>query len=238
MKWNKSLDALKEVFYDDSMDAFKEAIVNRTRKSTITPFRSWVKYTKRQPCTPMYGRLYHYAGNNPVRYIDPDGRFDTLKLIDIDHFTESDENSGNLIKAFCCYALGTVLFLGTIVEDAATGGIGIVDDSASLATAGFLFCYGWELSKGKSDSVNPTEHGKLRAKQAKNGDPNRNIGDVNKIKQKGKHYRDTETGANVYVHGDKVYIENENGQEITQFHNPKSNTDQRIKSGRWEPVYE
>lgn len=92
MKWNKSLDAVKEVFYDDSMDAFKEAIVNRTRKSTITPSRSWIKYTKRQPCAPMYGRLYHYAGNNPVRYIDPTGNYVILN-------ESQHERTDNFIKS-------------------------------------------------------------------------------------------------------------------------------------------
>ena len=40
--------------------------VHRQKNQNVSS-RSWIKYIKRQPCAPMYGRLYHYAGNNPVR---------------------------------------------------------------------------------------------------------------------------------------------------------------------------
>ena len=59
--------------------------------------------------------LYHYAGNNPVRYIDPDGR---------------DINSAVTNPSFWT---GLGIIVGTIIEDIATWGAGIADDPATLA---------------------------------------------------------------------------------------------------------
>ncbi|WP_191016881.1 hypothetical protein [Treponema zioleckii] len=88
---------------------------------------------------------YHYAGNNPVRYTDPDGRYDSFIL---NQQPEEQNSLKNFGTALGCYVLGSLIVCGTLVEDAATGGVGTVDDAASFALAGSLFAYGNHLANG------------------------------------------------------------------------------------------
>ena len=59
--------------------------------------------------------LYHYAGNNPVRYVDPDGRMAEV-------VTENPS-----------FGTGVCIVLGTIGEDIVTLGVGLADDPATIA---------------------------------------------------------------------------------------------------------
>ena len=81
-----------------------------------------------------------------------------------------------------------------------------------------------------------TLHGEQRAQEARKGDTHRNVGDVNRIKREGKRYEDTGTGNIVYVSGNKIYAETPDGREVSQFHNSRSNTQWRIRTGRWKPA--
>jgi RHS repeat-associated protein len=80
-----------------------------------------------------------------------------------------------------------------------------------------------------------TEHGKQRAEEAKT-DPNRNVGDKNKVIRDGKEYIDDLTGNKVHVLGDNVVVLDDEGNVLSQFKNSRANTNWRVETGRWIPV--
>jgi hypothetical protein len=70
--------------------------------------------------------LYHYAGNNPVKYTDPDGRTDVDEML-----AGKEQIDQGLLEQ----AIGFAAITGTIVEDVLSGGVGIVDDAMTIVVA-------------------------------------------------------------------------------------------------------
>ncbi len=80
-------------------------------------------------------------------------------------------------------------------------------------------------------------HAEERANEALQGNPHRQVGDFNRVVREGRQFKDTETGYNVYVKGDRVVIVDlAINKQITQFKNSKTNTQKRILSGKWIPL--
>jgi hypothetical protein len=128
---------------------------------------------------------------------------------------------------------GTATLGGVAVAGAAivAGGVYVGAGTADVLNGIVMMAQG-----NGSGGNNRTDHGQQRHEEARGGDPNRDVGDINKIRNEGRHFRDTETGNTIHVKGDKVVVDKPNGDFHTSFHNTKANTATRIETGKWIPL--
>gem|GEM_PF-6218018 len=68
------------------------------------------------------------------------------------------------------------------------------------------------------------------------GDAHREIGDPNRTQLMGRRFLDQDTGNLIYVRGNRVLVTDKSGNPVTQFKNPRANTQLRIRTGRWIPL--
>ncbi|MCP3994619.1 MAG: hypothetical protein GY722_06070, partial [bacterium] len=89
-----------------------------------------------------------------------------------------------------------------------------------------------------ANSLEATDHGNERRRQARDGDTHRQVGDPNRVVAEGRRHRDTETGNTIYVKGDRVVVLDKDGRQVTQFTNTRRNTRKRVRDGLWIPESE
>ena len=104
--------------------------------------------------TPTNGNLYHYAGNNPVKYTDPDGNSILSGLAKT--IAGSVQTAIGTAGAFLCGVAATAL----VADDATL--IGVLDDPLALALAAGATAstlYAASGVKLASDGLNETAEG-------------------------------------------------------------------------------
>jgi hypothetical protein len=79
------------------------------------------------------------------------------------------------------------------------------------------------------------EHAKQRKTQARQGDPNRQVGNPQEVISRGRQFTDSASENTVHVLGDRVVVIGPNGEPVSQFVNSRANTQGRIDSGKWVP---
>ncbi len=165
------------------------------------------KINQQMLLNPQRQNRYAYALNNPYRYVDSDGEFAFLIPLAI--------VSGEALGGLAGHIFGATIVAGI---------------------AAWMMNEGDEAEENTSESLGKTDHAKDRINQGKEGDANRQIGDPNRTVKKGRQFTDSKTGHTVHVKGNKVVVsDSKSGKQITQFKNSRSNTQKRIKSGRWVP---
>lgn len=79
-----------------------------------------------------------------------------------------------------------------------------------------------------------TDHGQKRQDEAQSN-PDRNVGDPNRVINQGRKHTDPVTGNSIYVDGNRVVVVDPRGNRVTQFKNSRGNTEARVRSGKWIP---
>ncbi|WP_241757920.1 SitA5 family polymorphic toxin [Myxococcus landrumensis] len=147
---------------------------------------------------------------------------------------------GPMLPGFARAALAAETQMGLRMSAAFTGGVRSIFLAEGIltvgVTAGAVAMTAWNNGEGGGAERSP--HGEQRANEAREGDAHRQVGDANRVLHEGRKFTDAETGNVVYVSGDRVVITDALGRIITQFKNPRANTQARIQSGRWVPVHE
>jgi hypothetical protein len=117
--------------------------------------------------------------------------------------------------------------------------VAVSAEAVTIALAPVAVAMASQGGQGNGDgSADRTQHGQQRADEARSGDTHRQVGDANRIIREGRKFTDSETGNTVHVSGDRVVITDESGEIVTQFKNPRSNTQSRVQNGRWVPQNE
>ncbi|MEM9558175.1 MAG: RHS repeat-associated core domain-containing protein, partial [Acidobacteriota bacterium] len=219
--WADDLDNMHARHYSPWLGRFLS--VDPIDSSRLAALQTWGKYG--------YGR------NNPLAFVDPDGRESIGILaaeLDQRAFLRGEISAGELRSRRTSRAAGAAAGVLAIVAVRYAGGVLPIIGDLFLADDACA-CDDDTAERAPPDSITPTEHGQRRRDQARSGDSSRQIGDPNRVAREGQEYTDSETGNTIVVRGDRVLVLNERGEEVTRFKNSRKNTRKRIENGRWVP---
>ncbi|MBR3832646.1 MAG: hypothetical protein IKJ72_03340 [Mycoplasmataceae bacterium] len=109
---------------------------------------NWADFVEFWQVIPTYSNLYHYAGNNPIKYTDPDGRMD-----DVPSFEELDNE----------YKVTERKFLAICeVSDEFSSLTSLIVSGNKKIEEVFLSCYINNLEKSNEKCTNITDFESLK----------------------------------------------------------------------------